>query len=95
MAKELAQQAQDQLDRFCRQYLQLLRVLDYPDDEYLRDGEFQELLYKRLFEENALHYPPPQRYQFRVLKELTKRIENSIQDWDEEVGSHAILFLAT
>ncbi|PQE21064.1 EFM3 CHATD-lysine N-methyltransferase protein [Rutstroemia sp. NJR-2017a WRK4] len=91
MTKELAQQAQEQLDRFCRQYLQLLRVLDYPNDEYLRNGEFQETIYERLFEENALQYPPPQRYQFRVLKELTKRIENSIQDWDEEAVSDNLM----
>ncbi|KAM3071437.1 hypothetical protein ACMFMG_009033 [Clarireedia jacksonii] len=91
MTNELAQQAQDRLDRFCRQYLQLLRVLDYPDDEYLRNGEFQEEIYKRLFEENALQYPPAQRYQFRVLKELTKRIENSIQNWDEEAVSDNLM----
>ncbi|TGO42276.1 hypothetical protein BHYA_0010g00360 [Botrytis hyacinthi] len=73
-----------QLDRFCRQYLQLLQNLEYPDEEYLRDDAFQEAIYSRLFEENVLEYPPPQRYQLKTLKELTKRIENSIHDWEEQ-----------
>ncbi|KAF5875057.1 putative protein fam86a protein [Botrytis fragariae] len=73
-----------QLDRFCRQYLQLLPNLEYPDEEHLRDDAFQEAIYSRLFEENVLEYPPPQRYQLKTLKELTKRIENSIHDWEEQ-----------
>ena len=81
------------MDRFCRQYLQLLPSLEYPDEEHLRDDVFQEAIYSRLFEENALEYPPPQRYQLKTLKELTKRIENSIHDWEEQVGMHNMHFL--
>lgn len=81
------------MDRFCRQYLQLLPSLEYPDEEHLRDDAFQEAIYSRLFEENALEYPPPQRYQLKTLKELTKRIENSIHDWEEQVGMHNMHFL--
>ncbi|ESZ94458.1 hypothetical protein SBOR_5176 [Sclerotinia borealis F-4128] len=73
-----------QLDRFCRQYLQLLLDLDYPDEEYLQDEVFQKAIYSRLFQENVLAYPPPQRFQLKTLKELTKRIENSIHDWEEQ-----------
>lgn len=82
----------NQLDRFCRQYLQLLPDLDYPDEEYLRDKIFQDAIYSRLFEENVLEYPPPHRYQLKTLKELIKRIENSIQDWEEQVGVHEMQF---
>jgi hypothetical protein len=38
-----------------------------------------------LFEDHRLKHAPPARYQLRVLKELTRRIEHSIQDWEEEV----------
>merc|ERR1712230_361309 len=37
----------------------------------------------RLFSDDVQYTPPP-RYQLRVLKELMKRIEASIQDWDEQ-----------
>jgi hypothetical protein len=77
--------ARRQLDRFCHQYLQVQLDLDYPDDEHLRNDAFQESLYARLFEKNTLRHAPPARYQLRVLKELTRRIEQSIQDWEEEV----------
>lgn len=74
-----------QLDRFCRQYLQLHADLSYPHPEYLRTDKFQQHLYRKIFEDGVLSYPPPLRYQLRVLKELIKRIEESIQDWEEEV----------
>jgi hypothetical protein len=91
METQLSASARRQLDRFCRQYTQLELILDYPADELLRNDYFQQSLYARLFQENALSHPPPQRYQFRVLKDLTERIERSIQDWEEEVGD----FLST
>ncbi|KAG9231420.1 putative methyltransferase-domain-containing protein [Amylocarpus encephaloides] len=72
------------IDRFCRQYLQLHQDLDYPGKDTLRDIEYQEKVYQRLFQKESITYPPPQRYQLRVLKELLKRIETSIQNWDEE-----------
>ena len=86
MESQLSASARQQLDRFCRQYLQLQLELDYPDDIHLRNDAFQQSLYARLFVENTISHAPPQRYQLRVLKELTKRIERSIQDWEEEVG---------
>lgn len=85
MESKLSVSARTQLDRFCRQYLQLYSPLEYPDAENLRDDTFQGCLYLRLFDERVLKFAPPQRYQLRVLKELTKRIEQSIQDWEEEV----------
>src|SRR5579859_4799416 len=85
MESQLSLDARQQLDRFCRQYLKLQLDPDYPDAENLRNDAFQRSLNARLFEENVIKHAPPQRYQFRILKELTKRIEQSIQDWEEEV----------
>jgi hypothetical protein len=74
-----------QLDRFTRQYFQLQLSLDYPDEEHLRNDAFQRSLHARMFLETTIKHTPPVRYQIRVLKELTRRIEQSIQDWEEEV----------
>ena len=84
MESQLSVNARHQLDRFCRQYLQVTLELDYPTDEHLRNDVFQQDIYDRLFSEDVQYVPPP-RYQLRVLKELMKRIEASIQDWDEQV----------
>lgn len=81
----LSEAAQSQVDRFCYQYLQLEKELDYPDASLLIEEATQEHLVKRLFSENGPCYPPPARYQLRTLKELVKRIEASIEDWDAHV----------
>ncbi|CAL3968504.1 unnamed protein product [Diplocarpon coronariae] len=83
MERQLSASAGQQLDRFCRQYLQVTVELDYPADEQLRDNAFQQCIYTRCFADHIHHAPPP-RYQLRVLKELVRRIERSIQDWDQE-----------
>ncbi|CZT41649.1 uncharacterized protein RSE6_01407 [Rhynchosporium secalis] len=83
MERQLSVNAKQQLERFCRQYLQVTLELTYPAEEHLRNDAFQRSLYKRIFSEEVQYVPPP-RYQLRVLKELMKRIEVSIQDWDEE-----------
>ncbi|KAI5856199.1 FAM86A protein [Durotheca rogersii] len=70
------------IGRFCRQYLQLESDLDYPPPVHLRDARVQDILYRRIFADGALPYPPPRRYQLRVLKELVSRVESSIEDWD-------------
>lgn len=85
MEDQLPVDARKHLDRFCRQYLQFFLHLDYPDDQYLRNEAFQETIYTRLFQDGSVPHPPPLIYQVRVLKELLKRIEESIQNWDEEV----------
>jgi hypothetical protein len=74
-----------ELDLFKRQYLQLQISLKYPSKECLKHEEFQQMLYSEIFSEDAIKWYPPQRYQLRVLKELVKRIEVSITDWEEEV----------
>ena len=85
MEAKLTADARKQVDRFCRQYLQLVLHIDYPDGVHLRNDIVQQCIYARLFKEILTHQGPPPRYQLRVLKELTKRIEQSIQDWEEEV----------
>lgn len=80
---------QQQITRFCRQYLQLDPVLDYPDNEILINEATQKALYDRLFSGDKA---TPPRYQLRVLKELVGRIESSISNWDEHV-SLVFLFL--
>ncbi|RYP45853.1 hypothetical protein DL768_007849 [Monosporascus sp. mg162] len=76
-------ESKDSIDRFCRQYLQLERNLDYPSSAVLQEAYAQNALYEHLFADGAVAYPPPPWYQLRVLKELVKRIETSIDDWDQ------------
>ncbi|RYP14746.1 hypothetical protein DL765_006161 [Monosporascus sp. GIB2] len=76
-------ESRDSIDRFCRQYLQLERDLDYPSSTVLQETHTQNVLYESLFADGAVAYPPPPRYRLRVLKELVKRIEASIDDWDQ------------
>ena len=85
MESQLSASARQQLDRFSRQYLQLQLDLDYPDEENLRNDALQQSLHSRLFSEHGAKNAPPARYQLRVLKELMQRIEQSIQNWEEEV----------
>lgn len=73
---------EQQITRFCRQYLQLELDLDYPDGEVLRDEATQNTLYSRLFDGQVT----PPRYRLRALKELVARIESSISDWDKHVS---------
>lgn len=73
--------------RFCHQFLQLEQELDYPPPEALREAETQTLLYRRLFAEDGPCFAPPTRYQVRTLKELIRRIEGSIEDWDTHVST--------
>ena len=74
-----------QINRFCNQYLQAEPSLDFPDHSLLREDVVQEELFSRLFDLTALDHAPPQSYQLRTLKELTARVESSIEDWDVHV----------
>ncbi|KAI1451809.1 putative methyltransferase-domain-containing protein [Annulohypoxylon moriforme] len=86
MALEQFESQKQTIDRFCRQYLQLERDLDYPSPTLLREADVQDTLYNQIFADGALNYYPPPRYQLKVLKELVSKIEASIEDWD----SHGI-----
>ncbi|KAI1407117.1 FAM86A protein [Hypoxylon sp. FL1857] len=80
--EKMPESRDDSINRFCRQYLQLERHLDYPSPVLLREADVQNTLYNTIFADGALAYPPPQRYQLRVLKQLMHKIEASIEDWD-------------
>lgn len=73
------------VNRFCRQCLQLepYKVLDWPSGAALREEEAQKTLYDALCGGTR---PLPVRYRLRVLKELTRRIEEGIEDWDLHVS---------
>ncbi|KAK6067102.1 hypothetical protein SCUP515_10306 [Seiridium cupressi] len=79
----LASEKCNAVARFCRQYLQLERDLDFPDSSLLREEHIQAALYNQLFADGAVAYPLPPRYRLRVLKEMMSRIETSIEDWEQ------------
>src|SRR4051794_16141488 len=84
---DLPASARQTFTLFRRQYLQIWdqKLLNFPKVENLRNATFQSLLYEMIFKPGVLPYPPPERYQLRVLKELVVRIEESIVDPDEDV----------
>ncbi|KAH0564890.1 hypothetical protein GP486_001729 [Trichoglossum hirsutum] len=83
----------ERLSLFRRQYLQLFNLdsLAFPDPEYLRVESFQDLLYDSIFKPGGLAYPPNDRYQLRVLKELVLRVEQSITNPEEDELSDKLL----
>ena len=77
-----------QLLLFRRQYLQLFEpdFLAWPPKQLLRDPDAQAGMYQNLFNADPNPRLPPQRYQLRVLKALLAKIEQAIEDPDEDVG---------
>ena len=92
-----------QLLLFKRQYLQLVEpgFLIWPPKQLLRNADAQSWLFKNMFDPERNDRLPPERYQLRVLKPLLTRIEQSIEDPEEDVGAtvlpscnqHTIFFL--
>ncbi|KAF2100611.1 S-adenosyl-L-methionine-dependent methyltransferase [Rhizodiscina lignyota] len=78
--------ASELIPRFKNQYIQQVNVqeLDWPRPELLRLDRVQQELWKTIFSPDALQYPPPERYEARVLKELVKKIEGSLVAPDED-----------
>ncbi|KAI6784076.1 FAM86A [Emericellopsis cladophorae] len=83
--------ASDQVDRFCRQYLQLEKTLDFPERIHLRQSTVQEAIYDNLFADEALRCGPPIRYQVKTLKSIVSKIEDSIEDWDQHEVSENLM----
>ncbi|KAK5137828.1 hypothetical protein LTR08_006596 [Meristemomyces frigidus] len=75
-----------QLLLFRRQYLQLVEpgFLAWPPKQLLRDASVQAWLYRKLFDAEKHDRLPPQRYQYRVLKQLLAKIEQAIEDPEED-----------
>lgn len=67
------------IDRFCCQYLQLEAHLDYPDGQVLKTPGAQDEIFDRIFA-GCSTSSKSARFQLRVLKELVKRIQDSIGD---------------
>lgn len=78
-----------QLTRFKAQYLQLLdlRSLSLPDRATLKKADVQAWLFKNLFDKQNLQHLPNDRYQARVLKIILARVEESIEDPDQDVSA--------
>lgn len=78
-----------QLLLFRRQYFQLFEpgFLAWPPKALLRDTGVQRWLYNNLFNADNNPYLPSDRYRFRVLKPLVAKIEQAIEDPEEDVGS--------
>lgn len=81
-------QMYSQLLLFRRQYGQLVEhdFLAWPPKQLLRDAGAQTWLYRKLFDHERNSRLPPERYQLRVLKSLLAKIEQSIEDPEEDVG---------
>ncbi|KAF2765128.1 hypothetical protein EJ03DRAFT_391682 [Teratosphaeria nubilosa] len=75
-----------QLLLFRRQYLQLLEpdFLAWPPKQLLKDPDVQSWLYRRLLYSETNDRVPPERYQLRVLKPLLAKIEQSVEDPEED-----------
>lgn len=84
-----------QLILFRRQYFQLFEpdFLAWPPKTLLRDASVQQWLYQQCFNADANPHLPSDRYRLRVLKPLLKKVEQAIEDPEEDVGLHAPFFL--
>ena len=77
-----------QLVLFRRQYLQLFEpdFLAWPPKSLLRDAGVQQWLYKHCFDTDSNPHLPSDRYRLRVLKPLVRKVEQAIEDPEEDVG---------
>ena len=84
-----------QVELLRRQYLQLIdpNELAIPCNEALRSPDLQGRIYNSMFNETSLRFSPPDRYKFRVLKELVAAIEQAIVDPEEDVCFVVLLSL--
>jgi hypothetical protein len=75
------------IEIFRRQYLQLVPPdrLSLPPAEVIRQPDVQNKIYETMFREDHLQYPPPTRYQLRVLKRVVEALEKAVDDPEEDV----------
>ena len=75
------------IDLLRRQYLQLvdLKHLSIPDLDIIKKSDVQAEIYHTMFQEDSLPFPPPAKYQLRVLKLLMQVIERAVTDPEEDV----------
>ena len=77
-----------QLVLFRRQYLQLFEpdFLAWPPKSLLRDAGVQQWLFKNCFDTDTKPHLPSDRYRLRVLKPLVRKVEQAIEDPEQDVG---------
>lgn len=75
-----------QLELLRRQYLQLVDPgrLSLPSDPLMILPEVQAQIYTTMFQQ-ASNITPPDRYRFRVLKRLINRLEQAVQNPEDDV----------
>nr|POF17124.1 protein-lysine n-methyltransferase efm3 [Quercus suber] len=86
---------------FYRQYLQLFNTsfIAWPPRQLLKDIDVQTWIFAHCFDDSKMSRLPPPRYQLRVLKSLVSKIEQSIDDPDEDeisddLVSHLVSLMA-
>ena len=71
------------------QYFQLIEPpqLKWPDSQTLKAANVQSWIFDNFFNSDKVAFPPPERYQQRVLKLLVSKLEVAIDNPEEDVGS--------
>ncbi len=79
--------AGQQIELLRRQYLQLVDPdqLSLPSDSLFRLPEVQAQIFNTMFSQASNTIAPPDRYQFRVLKRLIVRLEQAVQNPENDV----------
>ncbi|KAF2144053.1 uncharacterized protein K452DRAFT_152083 [Aplosporella prunicola CBS 121167] len=74
------------LEIFRRQYFQLLEPsqLQWPNADFLKQPHVQTWLFQEMFDRDSIQYSPPVRYHVRVLKQLVAKIEDAIDNPEED-----------
>ncbi|OMP85796.1 hypothetical protein BK809_0002007 [Diplodia seriata] len=74
------------LEVFRAQYFQLLdpAQLRWPEAQLLKRPDVQAWLFAKMFDRDSIQYPPPERFQMRVLKRLVSTIEKAIDNPEED-----------
>lgn len=78
---------ESQLRVLQRQYFQLVEPnqLRWPGDDVLKSSDVQTWIFGHMFDTENIKFPPPDRYQLRILKFLISKLERSIVDPEEDV----------
>ncbi|KAF2112661.1 putative methyltransferase-domain-containing protein [Lophiotrema nucula] len=80
-----------------RQYLQLLepQYMRWPDSTTLKAPTIQTWIFDNLFDAEQIAHPPPDRYRLRVLKMLIAKLEDAVNDpEDDEISDELMSTLA-
>ncbi|KAF2763371.1 hypothetical protein EJ05DRAFT_534728 [Pseudovirgaria hyperparasitica] len=93
MSMEMDAQLEARLALVRRQYFQLVEpsLISLPAKEVLKSAKVQSWLFQQLFDEEQVQYLPPPRYQLRLLKRITRLIEQAITDPEEDEISDSLM----